>query len=175
MLHVPDLAVPLYSLCLHLKQHGCGFLGSYETGMLVYFPWFVLLVDTLLDCHLSNKPLGRVALLDTLHYVQLCCPPSLYPSEQPPLPCAVSRNPALIEDDSSAYGSTTDVSSPAEMQPGPTVVPLARLLLLPTAVAALSPSDLSSLDMSSLSSHLCLLVDQVNPSLGLLVSPDPAP
>jgi hypothetical protein len=37
-LHMPGLAVLLYSLCAHLKQHGCGFLGTFEAGMLVYFP-----------------------------------------------------------------------------------------------------------------------------------------
>ncbi len=52
-LHVPGLVVPLYSLCTHLKQHGCGFLGTFEAEMLVYFTWFVLLVDTLSNCHLS--------------------------------------------------------------------------------------------------------------------------
>jgi hypothetical protein len=69
-LHVPGLAVPLYSLCAHLKQHGCGFLATFEARMLVYFPWFVLLVDSLSDCHLSYEPLGRAAPLDTLHYMQ---------------------------------------------------------------------------------------------------------
>ncbi len=84
-LQVPGLMVPLYSICAHLKQHGCGFLGTFKAGMLVNFPWFVLSVDTSSDCHLSYKPLGRAAPLDTLHYMQLCCPPSLYRSEQPPL------------------------------------------------------------------------------------------
>ncbi len=37
-LYVPGLAVPLESLCAHLKQHGCGFMGTFEAGMLVYFP-----------------------------------------------------------------------------------------------------------------------------------------
>jgi hypothetical protein len=124
-LHVPGLAVLFYSLCTHLKQHGCCFLGSYKTEMLVCFPWFVLSADTLSDCHLSYKPLGWATPLDTLHYVQPCCPPSLYPSKQPPSSCAVSQNLALIEDDSSAYESTTDVSSLAEMQPSPTMVLLA--------------------------------------------------
>jgi hypothetical protein len=78
-LHMPGLVVPLYSLRAHLKQHGCGFLGTFEAGMLVYFPWFVLLVDTSSNCHPSYEPLGRAAPLDTLHYVQPCCPPSLYP------------------------------------------------------------------------------------------------
>jgi hypothetical protein len=80
-LHVPGLAVPLYSLRAHLKQHGCGFLGTFEAGMLVYFPQFVLSVDTSSNCHLSSESLGQAAPLNTLHYVQPRCPPSLYPSE----------------------------------------------------------------------------------------------
>jgi hypothetical protein len=76
-LHVAGLAVPLYSLCAHHKQHGCGFLGIYDAGMLVYFPQFALSVNTLSNCHLSYEALGRAALLGTLHYVQPCCPPSL--------------------------------------------------------------------------------------------------
>jgi hypothetical protein len=43
-LHVPGLTDLFYSLCAHLKQHGCGFLGTFEAGMLVYCPWFVLSV-----------------------------------------------------------------------------------------------------------------------------------
>ena len=35
VLHVPSLAVLFYSLCTHVKQHGCGFLGTKETGFLV--------------------------------------------------------------------------------------------------------------------------------------------
>ncbi len=31
----------------------------------MYFPWFVFLVATLLDCHLSYKPLGQATPLDT--------------------------------------------------------------------------------------------------------------
>ena len=37
-LHIPGLAVPLYSLRAHFKQRGCGFIGSNNAGMLVYFP-----------------------------------------------------------------------------------------------------------------------------------------
>jgi hypothetical protein len=35
VLHVPGLSLPLYSLCAHLKQHGCSFIGTFEAGMLV--------------------------------------------------------------------------------------------------------------------------------------------
>jgi hypothetical protein len=75
VLHVPGLAVPLYSLCTHVMQHGCGFLGTNELGSLVYFPTFVWLVDTAVDCHLSFDPLGHSAPLHTLQYVQPQCPP----------------------------------------------------------------------------------------------------
>jgi hypothetical protein len=51
-LHVPGLAVLLYSLWAHIKQPGCGFIGTKDLGMLVYFPSFVLSVDTSSDCHL---------------------------------------------------------------------------------------------------------------------------
>ncbi len=80
VLHVPGLVVPLYSLHAHLKQPGCSFFGTFEAGMLVYFPTFVLLVDTSRDCHLSYEPLGHSASLSTLHYVQPWCALTLYPS-----------------------------------------------------------------------------------------------
>ena len=66
-LHIPGLAVPLYSLRVHLKQSGCSFLGTFEPGMLVYFPSFVLSVDTSSGCHLSYEPLGSSTLLESLH------------------------------------------------------------------------------------------------------------
>jgi hypothetical protein len=101
VLHVPGLAVPLYNLCTHLKQRGCGFIGTFEAGMLVYFPTFILLVDTSTDCHLSYERLGPRAPLSTLHYVQPWCTPNLYPSEVSPSTCMVTPVPALaiVEDD----------------------------------------------------------------------------
>ncbi len=121
-----------------------GFLGTPESGMLVCFPWFVLLVDTLSDCHLSYEPLVKATLLDILHYVQPHCPSSLYPSETPPLSCTFSHTPAFIEDDSSADESQVSISSNPESQPGPTVVPLVQPSSSPTSVAALSPADPST-------------------------------
>jgi hypothetical protein len=70
VLHVPELRVPLYSLRAHLCQLGCGFVRSHETGLHVYFPGVVLTVDTSSDYHLAYKPLGKTALLLSLHYVQ---------------------------------------------------------------------------------------------------------
>ena len=100
-LHVPGLAMPLYSLRAHFQQPGCGFLGTNDVGMLVYFPSFVLSADTSSDCTLSYEPLGRSAPLSTLHYVQPRCRPSLYPSETSLSSTTVSTSPALIEDDGS--------------------------------------------------------------------------
>jgi hypothetical protein len=70
VLHVPDLWVPLYSLRTHLCQSGCSFVGSYKTGLQVYFPGVVLTDDTSSDCHLTYKPLGTTAPHLWLHYVQ---------------------------------------------------------------------------------------------------------
>jgi hypothetical protein len=81
VLHVPALCVTLYSLRAHLHQHSCGFVGSHDTGMHVYFPGVVLSMDTSADCHLTYKPLGKSAPLLTLHYVQPCCPPTINPAE----------------------------------------------------------------------------------------------
>jgi hypothetical protein len=80
-LHVPRLVVPLYSLHAHFAQPGCHFISASGVGILVYFLTFVLSVDTLNDCHLAFKSLGHFAFLDTLHYAQPRCAPSLYPSE----------------------------------------------------------------------------------------------
>ncbi len=170
VLHVPGLAVLLCSLRTHLKQHGCGFLGTFEAGMLIYFTQFVLSVDMSSDCHLSYEPLGRAAPLDTLHYVQPRCPPSLYPSEQPPLSCTVTHTLALIEDDSSAM----DVSSNAAPLTNPTAVPL-EPSPSPMSVAALSHPDALTIDMSTLSSHLPSLADKVCPSSGPLIPPISGP
>jgi hypothetical protein len=66
-LHVPGLVVPLYSLCAHFTQPGCGFIGTSGVGILIYFPTFVLLVDTSKDCHLSSESSGRSAPLNSLN------------------------------------------------------------------------------------------------------------
>jgi hypothetical protein len=115
-LHVPGLAAPLYSLRAHMHQPGCGFVASDTTGFLVYFPTFVLSVDTLVDCHLSYEPLGLCAPLETLHYAQPQCPPTYYPLELAsasstaiPSPTA----PAFIEDNT----STVSMAVPPSLSP----------------------------------------------------------
>ena len=103
VLHVPALRVPLYSLRAHLRQRGCGFVGSHDTGMHVYFPGLVLSVDTSTDCHLTYEPLGKSAPLSTLHYVQPCCPPTTYPDKNLVFRATtVSPAPVLVENDDSS-------------------------------------------------------------------------
>jgi hypothetical protein len=69
-LHVSDLRNALHSICAHQRQHRCGFLGMYGLGMYVFFPTFILEVDTATDCHLQYAPLGRTTTLAALDYVQ---------------------------------------------------------------------------------------------------------
>ena len=60
VLHAPGLRAPLSSLQAHLCQSGCGFLGSYKTGMRVYFPGVVVTVDTSLTVICLTSHLGRL-------------------------------------------------------------------------------------------------------------------
>jgi hypothetical protein len=145
VLHVPGLVVPLYSLCAHLKQCGCGFIGTFEAGMLVYFPTFVLSANTSTNCHLSYEPLSRSAPLPTLHYVQPRCAPNLYPSKVSPSTCMITPAPtlAIVEDDERSLMDAPQIpvhSSPA----------------LP-----LTPGGLS-MDILSIAVQLWALADMVN-------------
>jgi hypothetical protein len=113
VLHIPALWVTRYSLCAHIRQPGCGFIGSYKMGLCVYFPGVILSIDTSTDCNLSYAPLGKFASLSTLHYVQPSCAPTTYPTERlalrahtgsdAPPSLLVPAPPAIIEDDSSQW------------------------------------------------------------------------
>jgi hypothetical protein len=47
--------------------------------MYIFFPSFILEVDTPVDCHISYEPLGRLAILASLDYIQPASPqPSAY-------------------------------------------------------------------------------------------------
>jgi hypothetical protein len=63
-LNIPGLMVPLYSLWTHFQQWGYGFLGTWEAGMMVYFPTFMLSVNIFSDCHLAYDSLGCT---ETIH------------------------------------------------------------------------------------------------------------
>ena len=69
-LHVPTIRNPLYSLHAHQQQHECGFIGMQGLRMYVFFPSFIVEVDTATDCHLSYAPIGRATKMSSLDYVQ---------------------------------------------------------------------------------------------------------
>ncbi len=69
-LHVPALRNPLYSLRAHQHQHGCGFIDMHQLGMYIFFPSFIIKVNTATDCHLSYKPIGRSTTMSSLDYAQ---------------------------------------------------------------------------------------------------------
>jgi hypothetical protein len=156
-LHTPGLVVPLYSLCAHCVQPGCGFIGASGVGILVYFHSFVLTVDTLKDCHLAFESLGHLALLDTLHYVQPCCAPSLCPSELASHTASKSLAVIDIEDDSST-SNDTDVLTWSYPQP--------KCLAPPSTPS--SPTPLL-INPPSMSAHLDLVSAQLR-SLAELIS-----
>jgi hypothetical protein len=153
-------------------QQGCGFIGTKDSGFGVYFPTFILLVDTAVNCHLLFDPLGKSAPLDTLHYVQPRCPPAVYPSRSSPalsMAAPSPAHPAIIEDGNDDEASLD--APPAQPEAPP--LPASSLLLL-------------SLDMSTLSTHLKILaavVDKLSsnrplsarhqPSSGINVTPSP--
>jgi hypothetical protein len=146
ILHFPGLAIPLYSLCAHLHQRGCGFIGPFEDSFHIYFPSFVLSVNMSSDCHLTYESLGKSESLAMLHYVQPWCPAKLYPLETLMSFLASIPHPAIIKDDEAgtvAYvsvGVALDAcpsgppTVPSDMTPpaSPTTTPLASLTTIPT-------------------------------------------
>jgi hypothetical protein len=138
-----------------MTQRGCGFFGSKKLGFLVYFPMFVLPVDTSVEGHLSYKSLSTSTPINTLQYVQPWCPPSLYPLEVvPSLSTATPSlpSPALIEDDTFTVLPIVDL-----VLPDPSVPPfamdlgsfLSQLQVLEEAVGKLSSSPSDSLPPTS--------------------------
>ena len=180
VLHVPGLAVPLYSLRTHVTQRGCGFIGSGESGFLVYFPSFVLSVDTAVDSHLSFAPLGRSAPLDTLHYVQPRCPPLIYPSESSPAVsnATPSLPPAVVEDsDGTTISMVTDSVAPVSaIAPFPGLQADVNLSAISDQIKCLSDAvDRLSVPMlPALPSSLPPAVDVPAHTLDNTVSPDAA-
>ena len=145
----------LHSCYLDILDQFCsrykGFLGTNDAGMLVYFPTFVLSVNTSSNCTLSYGAFFAAAPLDTLHYMQPQCSSSLYPSELSPSSNKVSATTALVEDD-------------------PSILPVVQaddLCLLstpsPSAAAGLPSFLTSPVKLSHLASQLWGLRDAVLP------------
>lgn len=94
ILHVPALQIPLYSCQAHLCQRGCGFVGSFDMVMHVYFSGVILSVHMLTDCHLLYEPLGKSTPLSSLNppsFILLKAVPSRHVLLLTPLPSSVLR------------------------------------------------------------------------------------
>jgi hypothetical protein len=182
VLHVLAQRFPLYSLWAHLRQSGCRFVGSFDTGMHVYFLGVVLSVDISTDCHLSYEPLGKTAPLSSLHYVQPRCPPVLYPAESSalraradaaPLPeICLSGDPVLIEDKGSIAHNTGDINNdlPPPFDASESDLPL-FVSPVPKQVCWAKLCAFSVHDLTLISKQLQVLSDRLS---GLTVSPPPS-
>jgi hypothetical protein len=147
-LHVPGLAVLLYSLWAHLHQRGCGFIRTFEDGFHVYFPSFVLSVDMSSDCHLTYKSLGKAAPLSTLHYVQPQCPAKLYPSETLALSSASTPHPVVIEDEDAGTVAAVSVNEAGHAGPS------GRPTVSPSTIPPESPATTPTMDLGGISGWL---------------------
>jgi hypothetical protein len=153
VLHVQGLVVPLlYSLRAHFTQPGCGFIGANGIGIHVYFPTFVLLVDTSKDCHLAYKPLGRSTPLKTLHYVQPCCREREFSSH------LAAKSLAIVKDD---FRWHDDSDALIWSYPQPKCISPTRPLS-PMLVAATPSTGSPSAGLESVSTQLCSLADSVS-------------
>ncbi len=151
----------------------------------MYFPGVVLSVDMSTNYHLSYEPLGKSALLSSLHYVQPQCPPVLYPAESSPfrvrtgaepLPeLSHSGNPVLIEVDGSIAEVACDVNndSPPPIVDTESELPTFFSLVQKQHRQAKSITFLVD-NLALISKHLQVLSDRLSgftvfppPSLGL--------
>ena len=92
----PDLRNSLYSLRAHQRQRGCGFIGMYGLGMHVFFPNFIMEVNTATACHLLYAPIGCSCGLPDLDYVQ---PKFLTIRSSSAMSSSIEHAPATIEPD----------------------------------------------------------------------------
>ncbi len=107
-LHVPDLRNPLYSLRAHQRQRGCGFIGMYGLGMHVFFPTFIIEVNTMTNCHLRYAPIGRSFGLPKLDYVQ---PKFLTIKSSVATASSIEQPPVAIEPDDNNSNFTPTFAS----------------------------------------------------------------
>ena len=136
-LHVPDLRNPLYSLRAHQRQRGCGFIDMHGLGMHVFFPTFIMEVDTATDCHLRYAPIGRACRLPDLDYVQ---PKFLAIKPSATTASSTNQAPATIEPDDDDQDRVTFVSHWPKRPPSPTLIH--------------PPLDLSRIPLSTFTTNL---------------------
>jgi len=112
----------------------------YGLGMHVFFPTFIIEVNTMTDCHLQYAPIGRSCGLPDLDYVQ----PKFF---KPKSSCAAASNtanpPTTIEPDNDNSNFTpTFASHWPKRPPSPQHTPL-DMSLLPPSKYTTSLKDLS--------------------------------
>jgi hypothetical protein len=150
-LHVPDLRNPLYSLWAHQWQRGCGFIGMYGLGMHVFFPLFIMEIDTATDCHLRYEPIGWDCRLADLNYVQPKYITDTSASATAPIPS--SQPPATIEPDDDPADLPTFAFHWPKHPPSPRHPPLDMSLLPPSTYT----KSLADLDRNELIQRLYLV------------------
>ncbi len=83
----------------------------HDLGMYVFFPSFIVEVNTTTDCHLSYKLIGRSSTMSSIDYVQSIqtCDSSSTTAAIPPSP------PAIIEDKDESKADNKDVIPDGEL------------------------------------------------------------
>jgi hypothetical protein len=147
-LHVPALRNPLYSLRAHQRQHRCSHIRMHQLGMFVFFPSFILEVNTDTDCHLFYEPIGHSAPISKLDYVQ---PVQAHSPSASTMAKTMPSAPAVIKDE-----HNNDDVMPMyaahwpKKPPAPTTPTFDMLLIPPLAFLA----RLRDLDCNELIRHI---------------------
>ena len=165
VLHVHTLRTPLYSLRKHLTQQGCGFIGDDSLGgLFVYFPAFVLAVDTTKDFRLSYKPIGSKASLKDLAYVQPRCKCKVLPLPPADWEGIQYARHTAKQAPSPIPSVTQDSGSSHDSQPSKAVPPVANL---PPAVVPVPTPSASKIKLLSTMSHEEVIKHMHHPNITL--------
>jgi hypothetical protein len=101
----------------------------YGLVMHVFFPTFIIEVNTMTDCHLQYAPIGRSCGLPNLDYVQ---PKFLKPKSSGATASNTDKPPTTIEpDDDDSNFTPTFASHWPKRPPSPQHIPLDMSLLPP--------------------------------------------
>jgi hypothetical protein len=125
--------------------NGYSFLRIHYLGIFVFFPTFIVEVDTATDCHLSYEPIRHSGMLPSLDYVQ---PKSVVSSASntKSLPSA----PVVIEDDLNDEDIPLMYAGHWPKQPPLPPPPSYDLSLIPPPSFSISLKDLTRDELISL-------------------------
>jgi hypothetical protein len=137
--------------------------------MHVFFPSFIIEVDTTTDCHLLYEPIGQAACLADLDYVQ---PKYLVDKSASSSATTLStRLPVTIEPDDDPKDLPNFAAHWPKRPPSPVHLPITMSLLPPSP----SPKSLKDLDQEELIQWLYLVEHPVLPSTTDTKHRSPAP